>query len=32
MSYCPVCGTQLTDRELEHEGIVPFCPRCGTKL
>ena len=29
MSYCPVCGTQLTDRELEHEGIVPFCPRCG---
>ena len=29
MSYCPVCGTQLVDRELEHEGMVPFCPKCG---
>ena len=29
MSHCQVCGTLLEDRELEHEGIVPFCPRCG---
>ena len=29
MSFCPACGTQLIDRELEHEGMVPFCPSCG---
>ncbi|MBQ6060135.1 MAG: NUDIX domain-containing protein [Clostridia bacterium] len=29
MSHCQVCGTLLEGRELEHEGIVPFCPRCG---
>lgn len=29
MKYCQECGTALIDRELEHEGIVPFCPRCG---
>ena len=29
MSHCQVCGTLLEDRELEHEGIIPFCPRCG---
>ncbi len=29
MSFCSVCGTQLTDRELEHEGVVPYCPHCG---
>ena len=29
MRYCEKCGTLLEDRELEHEGIVPFCPRCG---
>ena len=28
MSYCTTCGTELVDRELEHEGIVPFCPAC----
>jgi len=28
MKYCEECGTQLTERELEHEGIVPFCPTC----
>ena len=29
MSYCQKCGTLLIDKELEHEGIVPFCPACG---
>lgn len=29
MRYCEKCGTLLEDRELEHEGIVSFCPRCG---
>ena len=28
MKYCMECGTALMDRELEHEGMVPFCPRC----
>ena len=29
MRYCEQCGTPLEDRELAHEGQVPFCPRCG---
>lgn len=29
MRFCEKCGTQLIDKELEHEGIVPFCPACG---
>ena len=29
MSYCPVCGTRLFEKELEHEGMVPFCASCG---
>lgn len=28
MKYCQECGTALIDKELEHEGIVPFCPEC----
>lgn len=28
MKYCQECGTALTEKELEHEGIVPFCPKC----
>ena len=28
-NYCRECGTKLTPRELEHEGIVPYCPTCG---
>lgn len=28
MKYCIECGTALIDKELEHEGIVPFCPNC----
>ncbi len=28
MKYCMECGTALTEKELEHEGIIPFCPGC----
>ena len=28
MGYCPECGTPLIEKELEHEGLVPFCPTC----
>jgi len=28
MSYCEECGTKLTDKELENEGMVPYCPHC----
>lgn len=27
--YCPECGTALEMRELEHEGIIPYCPQCA---
>jgi len=26
--YCHECGTSLIERELEGEGIVPYCPKC----
>ena len=26
--YCRECGTKLIKKELEHEGLVPFCPKC----
>ena len=28
MKYCQECGTALTEKELEHEGIIPYCPKC----
>lgn len=28
MNYCSVCGTKLENRDLEHEGVVKFCPAC----
>lgn len=28
MEYCSTCGTRLIEKELEHEGIVPYCPTC----
>jgi NAD+ diphosphatase len=28
MTHCMVCGEKLIDRELEGEGIVPYCPSC----
>ena len=27
--HCFECGAELTEKELEGEGIVPYCPRCG---
>ncbi len=29
MEYCMFCGTKLKDRELEGEGMIPFCEKCG---
>lgn len=26
--FCPECGEALIERELEGEGIVPYCPKC----
>lgn len=28
MRYCQECGTALVEKELEHEGMIPFCPNC----
>ena len=28
MKYCQECGTALAERELQHEGMVPYCPHC----
>ena len=28
MEYCTHCGTRLVEKELEHEGIIPYCPTC----
>ena len=27
--FCRECGTELVPKELENEGIVPYCPNCG---
>lgn len=29
MAYCYKCGTKLIDREHEHEGLIPYCEKCG---
>lgn len=29
MSFCQVCGTELIEKELEGEGMIPFCPKCN---
>ena len=26
--HCVECGTALIEKELEEEGIVPYCPKC----
>jgi NAD+ diphosphatase len=26
--HCHECGTALIEKELENEGIVPYCPKC----
>ena len=27
--YCEFCGTKLEKKELLHEGIIPYCPKCN---
>lgn len=27
--FCRMCGTRLEIRELENEGMIPYCPECG---
>ncbi len=27
--FCPKCGRKLIEKELENEGIVPYCNSCG---
>ena len=27
--YCHECRSKLTEKELENEGIIPFCPKCN---
>lgn len=29
MAYCYKCGTKLVDKKHEHEGIIPYCEKCG---
>ncbi len=26
--YCPKCGERLIQKELPHEGMIPYCPSC----
>ena len=28
-NYCRECGTKLVPKELDNEGIIPYCPSCG---
>lgn len=28
MKYCIECGTKLVEKELDKEGIIPYCPNC----
>lgn len=28
MKYCYECGTLLTEKYLEREGMVQYCPQC----
>lgn len=30
--YCPDCGTQLVERPIGDEGLVPWCEKCGKPL
>ncbi len=29
MNYCMRCGARLTMRELQDEGMIPYCESCG---
>lgn len=31
-SYCPDCGTKLTERPVGDEGLVPWCEQCSKPL
>lgn len=28
-TYCPQCGTKLTNKEIGDEGMIPFCGKCN---
>ncbi len=28
MNYCYECGTKLMQKELQNEGMIPYCPSC----
>ena len=28
MSHCTICGEELHDKFLEHEGMIPYCDHC----
>ena len=28
MKYCVECGTKLIYKELENEGMIPYCEKC----
>ncbi|MDE7264338.1 MAG: NUDIX domain-containing protein [Anaeroplasmataceae bacterium] len=30
MEYCPECGTKLEKKEIENEGLIPYCSKCKT--
>ena len=32
MKFCPVCGTEATQKEIGDEGFMPFCPSCQMPL
>ena len=31
-TYCPHCGTKLSNREIGDEGMIPFCESCNIPL
>ena len=31
-TYCPHCGTRLTEKEIGDEGLVPYCGNCRIPL
>lgn len=30
--YCPHCGSELTERSIGDEGVLPYCEKCGIPL
>lgn len=28
MKYCPECANELTMKECDHDGLIPYCPVC----